>query len=103
MSFSYPEPQTNDTTVELAIKLANAMHGKTNNTLTVTLAANAATTTISHPDIGANTALILVPTTTNAAAVVPYQAFPNTVKQQAVLNHANNAQTDRTYRVVLVG
>ncbi len=87
--------------------LNNAMQGKLNNTGQVTLAASVATTTVTDSRIGVDTKLILVPTTANAAAEVGagglFQTYPNVTKEQAVLNHANNAQTDRTFRFVLLG
>jgi len=83
------------------------MSGKTNNTLAVTLTASQATTTVTDARIGSNTVLILVPITANAAAEVGagglYQTRPNATENQAVLNHANNAQTDRDFIAVLVG
>lgn len=84
-----------------------ALIGKTNNVTTVTLTASSATTTITDRRIGYNTVVILVPTTANASAEFGngtiYQTYPNATKNQAVINHANNAQSDRTYAVAFVG
>lgn len=81
------------------------LKGATNNGLTVTLTANAATTTVTDNRIGPNTKLDLTPTTSNAAAALgtTYQTWPNATTGQAVLNHTNNAQTDRTFRATLEG
>lgn len=76
--------------------------GKSNNVYTVTLTAGVAVTTISNSQITADTVAVLVPTTANAAAALAttYQtAAPGAI----TLNHANNAQVDRTFRYVLVG
>ncbi len=84
-----------------------AMQGKLNNGGTVTLATSSATTTITDPRIGADTEVILVPTTANAAAEVGggtlYQTYPNVTENQAVLNHVNSATADRTYAFALNG
>ena len=87
--------------------LNGAMQGKLNNGGQVTLTANQATTTVTDGRIGTDTKLVLVPTTANAAAEVGagglFQTFPNVTKEQAVLNHASNAQTDRDFRFALLG
>ena len=83
------------------------LRGKSNNQATVTLTANAASTTVTNKLIGYSTALILVPTTANASAEkgagTIYQTYPNTTANQAVLNHANNTQTDRTFVAIMIG
>lgn len=90
---------------KLALAIAEVLRGKINVTKTVTLTANAASTTVTDSRIGATTALILVPTTSNAAVALgtTYQTYPNATANQAVLNHANNAQTDKTFIGVLLG
>ena len=81
------------------------LKGATNNGVTVSLTANAATTTVIDNRIGPSTTLDLKPTTANAAGALAttYQTWPNTTSGQAVLNHANNSQTDRTFRATLEG
>lgn len=91
---------------KLAQSLNRFLKGHGNNIKTsVTLTANAATTTITDSRIERDTMLLLQPTTANAAAALTnvYQTLPNTTSGQAVLNHANNAQTDRTFYVTLSG
>ena len=89
----------------LSVEVVNGMMtGKHNATGTVTLTANQATTTITDPRIGVDTKIILHPTTANAKAEgTPWQTVPNATADQAVLNHANNAQTDRTYGFIFAG
>ena len=79
--------------------------GKINATGTVTLTASATTTTLSDKRIGRNTKVVLMPTTANAATAfgTTYQTFPNAATEAAVLNHASNAQTDRTFAYALFG
>jgi hypothetical protein len=83
----------------------NIMRGKMNNTGSVTLTANSATTTLQDPRIGGGTVVTLGPTTANAAAEIGngtlYYNTPGS--HSIVINHANNAQTDRTFNYVLNG
>ena len=83
------------------------MDGKDNAVSTVTLTASVATSTIVDGRLGPDTLVVLVPTTANAAAELGngtlYQTLPNATKGQAVLNHANNAQTDRDFGYALRG
>ena len=83
----------------------NMMRGKTNNFGSVTLTANAASSTLSDPNIGGSSVVLLSPTTANAAAEIGngtiYFSAPG--NQSVVINHANNAQVDRTFNYVIVG
>ena len=89
----------------LSVEVVNGMMtGKHNATGTITLTANQATTTITDPRIGVDTKIILHPTTANAKAEgTPWQTVPNATADQAVLNHVNSAQVDRTYGFILAG
>jgi hypothetical protein len=81
--------------------------GKINTVGTFTLGASVASTTMTDSRVGAETSVILVPTTANASAEIGagtiYQTYPNVTDNQAVINHANNAQTDRTFAYALLG
>ena len=80
------------------------MHGKVNNVLDVTLAADAAARTGTDARIGSNTVAICIPTTTNAAAIaMPYRNTSSTVNGAMSLIHANNSNTDKTFKVILIG
>lgn len=81
----------------------NILRGKTNNTGSVTLTANAASTTLSDNRIGANSNIHLHPTTANAAAALTNVYFSTPGKGTVVINHANNAQTDRVFNYSIVG
>lgn len=79
------------------------LQGKTNNTGSVTLTANATTTTITDVRIGNNTVVLLQPTTANAAGALA-TTYPGTpVDGSVVINHANAATADRVFRFVIVG
>jgi hypothetical protein len=99
----WPEPRS--WSQQIADVLNGVLDGKLNSCFTVTLTANAATTTVENARIRANSAVLLMPTTANAAAALAttYQTHPNTMDGQAVLTHTNNAQTDRTFRAFSVG
>lgn len=81
--------------------------GRSNNVGTVTLTASAASTTITDARIAADSAVILIPTTANAAAEMGngtlYLAEGSRVNGSIDITHANNAQTDRTYRYAIIG
>ena len=81
--------------------------GRHNNVGTVTLTANAATTTLTDARIAADSAVIIVPTTSNASAEMGggtiYMSEAGRVNGSIVITHANNAQTDRTYRYAILG
>lgn len=83
------------------------MAGRHNGHGTVTLTANQATTTLADRRISANTKVILMSTTANAAAEVAagglFQTYPNVAEGAVVINQANNAQVDRDFVYVLAG
>jgi hypothetical protein len=88
---------------QLARAVRGLMEGKANVTLDVTLAANAASTTVSDSRIGFYSALILVPLSADAAAALPTTFISTLSKGVAVLSHANAASTDRSFRLVILG
>ncbi len=79
--------------------------GRSNATGTVTLTANAATTTVSAPNCGPGSAVFLFPQTANAAAAVAttFVLVTNVTAAQFIVSHANNAQTDKTFWWVALG
>lgn len=80
------------------------MSGRSNNVLDVTLDANAATTNVVDSRIGVNTVAVCVPTTANASAIAtPYRDFTNPLNGEMDIIHANDANTDKTFKVILVG
>lgn len=85
----------------LAEEIQNILDGKINATGSVTLTASVATTTLSDRRIGPSSAILFSPTTANAAAEALYVTAQG--DGTATLNHANNAQTDRTYNYAVLG
>lgn len=81
------------------------LFGRSNNVLDVTCTANSGTTTVTDRRIGVNTVLVAVPTTANAeaAAIWPYRDFSAPVNGSASLIHTNDANADKTYKLIMVG
>lgn len=91
---------------KMSVVVNNTMQGKTNNTGTVTLTANSATTTLTEAPnrIGQGTVVLFMPTTANAAAeATTLHATRNVASNTFTLTHTNNAQTDRIFNYILVG
>ena len=92
---------------QIATSVNQMLTGKSNNVLDVTLASSSAYTTITDARIGIHTALIFTPTTANASAEIGagtiYVVTTSRVNGSVAVTHANNSQTDRTFKVILVG
>ena len=95
--------------VKNIVEVVNGMiKGRQNVVLTITLRAGFATTPVIDARIGPFSALLLQPLTSNAAAALysatSVLADPATQKQGSVVfDHANNAQVDRTFNLVILG
>ncbi len=96
-------PPTGGNPREVATAINRLIDGHLNSTGSVTLTANAATTTLSDTNVGVNSLILLMPTTANAAAALATTYFNTPGKQSVVINHANNAQTDRTFSYLVIG
>ena len=89
--------------------VAGIMQGKTNNTGSVTLTANAGSTTVTLPPnkLGQDTVILFMPTTANAAtefgAGTIYVSARNVANNTFTITHVNNAQNDRTFNFALIG
>lgn len=83
----------------------NILKGKMNVTLSVTLTANAGSTTVIDARIGVGSALLFMPLTAHAAAEIAAGGFYVSAQknQQATLTHANNAQSDRKFTLAIIG
>jgi superfamily II DNA helicase RecQ len=85
----------------------SALQGHFNAVTTLTLTANAASTTLTDARLTVNTAIVFDPVTANAAAelygATMYVTSANRNNGAFVITHANNAQTDRTFNVLMVG
>lgn len=85
--------------------MRDVFQGKLMNTGSVTLTANVASTTVTDARAGLQSFIGFMPQTANAAAEIGagtmYVATQG--KQTFTITHANNAQTDRTFRYCLLG
>jgi hypothetical protein len=81
--------------------------GKTENVAEVTLTAGAASTTITDIRISPQSVIVWHPRTANAAAELAagtmYITDANMGNGTATITHANNSQTDRDFRLAIVG
>lgn len=84
-------------------EVVNMLAAKINCAADLTLAANAAATTMVDARLSAFSALTFMPTTANAAAALSGLYVTGQRKGQATINHANNAQVDKTFRVAIHG
>jgi hypothetical protein len=80
-------------------------NGRSNAAGTFTLAASAASTTVTATNCGSGSSVLCFPTTANAAAEWKNGTmYIGTVSAGSfVVTHANNSQTDRTFMYVALG
>ena len=95
----------NDFLRKVVLAINNILRGKTNNTGSVILTENSATSTLTDIRIGINSVILLQPTTANASAEIGAGTiyFDDPGDGSVVINHANNAQTDRTFKYAIIG
>lgn len=89
---------------QLATAINNVQSGKLNvvyGQLTINISATS--TTITDPRISATNAILLIPTTANAATVEWYIAPSNQTTGRAIINHPSSSNTDQTFTVVIIG
>jgi hypothetical protein len=87
--------------------LFKARRGKLECVVELTLTESAASTVLTDERISNQTVILFDPLTANAAAELAagtmYVLAANRLTGQATITHANNAQTDRSYLVALIG
>lgn len=101
---NFPGLPTNGADPRSVATVVNRMNGGKINAVIpgVTLAVNSDTTTLEDPRLAVGSFLGFMPTTANAQA----EGTPYVTDQgngTATLNHANNAESDRTYTVLVIG
>jgi len=81
------------------------MDGKTNNTGSFTLTASVASTAVTDLRVGADSVILVSPTTANAATewASGGMYISSVGKDTFTVTHANNAQTDRTFNYAVIG
>ena len=95
----------NDFLRKVVLAINNILRGKTNNTGSVILTENSATSTLTDIRIGINSVILLQPTTANASAEIGAGTiyFDDPGNGSVVINHANNVQTDRIFKYAIIG
>lgn len=92
---------------QMAVKINSINQSKFNCALEVTLTANSASTTIADARISSFSVILMMPITANAAAEISggglYIPETTMLNGSAVIQHANNAQTDRNFRIGIFG
>lgn len=83
--------------------LLQTRRGKLECVVELTLAANADSTTLVDHRLSAQSVLVFSPLTANAAAETVYVTAANRDSGYHVITHANNAQTDRSFLVAIIG
>ena len=104
----YPGLSPADTSPQ---RIANAVNGlalgKINAVLDVTLTANSATTVVTDTRLTYFSFIAFDPVTANArtafAAGEPYALLADRNRGAYTLTHTNNAQVDRTFRMLIIG
>lgn len=104
MTTGYPGLSVTASTREIAERVNRILQGKLNAVMpSVTLTANADTTTLTDTRIGGATWFGFMPLTENAAAALASIYVTDRLVGSATVNHANTADTDCTFDVLLVG
>lgn len=90
------------------IVVNNCAMGKTNNVGTITLTENVTSTTLTLAEgrLGKDSVFLVTAQTANAAAEIGAGGFYVTTdvgNRTVTINHANNAQTDRTFGYIIAG
>ena len=90
---------------KFAIAIQQLYSGRSNASGIVTLATGATTTTVNAPNCAAGCSVFLFPATADAAAALATTYVPaaTVTMEQFIIDHANNAQADRTFYWVALG
>lgn len=104
---SFPGLSRSPTPEQIGQVVNRINSGKVNASIDVTLTANAASTTITDARLASTSILLFDPVTAHAATELAagtlYVLAANRTNGSATITHANNAQTDRTFRVLIIG
>lgn len=99
-----PENENQAGWVSLLKRAVNsAIRGKLNCTGEVTLTANAASTAVTNNRCTAGSVALIIPKTANAAAALATTYIATYAEGSFTITHANNAQTDKEFKYVILG
>jgi len=91
---------------DIITAIRELIRGRSNAVTTITLTANAGTTTYVGPNVNENAEALLFPKTANAAAALAttYATISRIAGVPTVtITHANAASTDRTFALAILG
>lgn len=103
MTIGFPGLSAEPSPREISERVNRLNQGKLNAVTTLTLTANAASTTLTDTRIGGLTFIGLMPTTANAAAALATTYVSARANGSATITHANDANVDKTFNVLLIG
>lgn len=86
-----------------ATVIRNLVDGKSNNTGSITLTANATSTTLTDNRVGANSVIVLMPKSANAATAMTAVYVSARGTGTATLTHDSNAASDRHFEYAIIG
>lgn len=87
----------------LVTAVLQMIRGRSNAVGSVTLTANAASTTVSFVNCSQDSQIFLSPKTANAAAALATTYISSVGNKSFTIAHANTATTDRTFGFVAIG
>jgi hypothetical protein len=96
-------PNAKDFARQISAAVTAALSGKLNSVASITLAANATSTTLTDTRIGASTFIGFSPMTANAATAVAGLYVSDQKTGVATLKHASSAHGDQTFSVLMIG
>lgn len=99
-------PGTSETDLrKIVMSIQQLAAGRSNAVGTATLTANATSTVVSNANCSSGSTPILTAMTANAAAEVGAGTLyvSDVANGSFTIRHANNAQTDRTFRYAIIG
>lgn len=88
---------------EIAQAVNLIIDGRSNAIGSVTLTSSAASTVVTDLRVGTSSRILLMPTTSNAAAALATTYIGTVGNQTFTITHANNGQTDKTFKYAIVG
>lgn len=101
-SSKFPEIQRSPALREMSLILSELVRGRTNSLIrNRSLTVTSLTTVITDAKITPTSALFFSPKTANAAAALAGLYVSSIVVGVATLTHANNAQADRTFDILV--
>lgn len=100
-----PLPNEGGSPRDIAQTVNNILKGKINAVFSITLASGAATTTVNNPLVTKNSAFLFSPQTAHAAAIAAPYVLQSNITEGAsfVITHANDANSDKTFSVAILG